>query len=134
MMPTSAADRARWVRDKFPPQGLFAGQTWRLAPEAFLLSQELVAKFEALGPQLVAFYRACNVLYRHSVQGTLPRWIADYLDAGKPKELVELSRRDRFKGHIPRVIRPDVILTDGHFFITELDSVPGGIGLTGWLG
>src|SRR5207244_5097282 len=31
-------------------------------------------------------------------------------------------------------MRPDVILTNDHFFITELDSVPGGIGLTGWLG
>jgi hypothetical protein len=68
------------------------------------------------------------------VQGKLPHWIAEYLDTGKPKELIELSRRDRFKSHVPRVIRPDVILTNDHFFITELDSVPGGIGLTGWLG
>ncbi len=130
----SAAERARYVRDSLPPQGLFAGATWRISPEAFRLSKELVAKLEALGPQLLAFYRGCNVMYRHSVQGKLPHWIADYLDAGKPKELVEFSRRDRFKSHIPRVIRPDVILMDDHFFITELDSVPGGIGLTGWLG
>jgi len=81
----------------------------------------------------LAFYRACNILYRHSVQGKLPAWIAEYLDAGKPKDLIEFSRLSRFKGEIPRVIRPDVILTDDHFFITELDSVPGGIGLTGWL-
>ena len=134
MTSTSAADRARSVRDKLPPQGLFAGQTWRISPEAFPLPKELVARFEALGPQLLAFYRACNVLYRHSVQGKLPHWIADYLDAGKPKDLVELSRLGRFKGDIPRVIRPDVILTDNQFFIAELDSVPGGIGLTGWLG
>ncbi len=131
---TSAADRARYIRDKLPPQGLFAGTTWRISSDAFSLPEELVARFEALGPQLLAFYRACNVLYRHSVQGKLPHWIAEYLDAGKPKELVELSRLGRFKGDIPRVIRPDVILTDDHFFITELDSVPGGIGLTGWLG
>ena len=31
------------------------------------------------------------------------------------------------------VIRPDVILTEEGFVITELDSVPGGIGLTAWL-
>ena len=130
----NAAERARYVRDQVPPQGLFAGATWRISPEAFPLPEELVAKLDALGPQLLAFYRACNVMYRHSVAGKLPHWIAEYLDAGKPKELVELSRRDRFKSHVPRVIRPDVILTDDHFFITELDSVPGGIGLTGWLG
>ena len=130
----TALQRAQYVRDQMPAHGMFTGATWRISPEAFPISQELVAKLEALGPQLLAFYRACNVMYRHSVQGKLPPWIAEYLDAGKPKELIELSRRERFKSHVPRVIRPDVILTNDHFFITELDSVPGGIGLTGWLG
>jgi len=134
MQARDASERARYVREQLPAGGLFAGQTWRTAPEAFALPAELVAKLEALGPMLLAFYRACNVMYRHSVQGKLPRWIAEYLDAGKPKELIELSRAERFKSHVPRVIRPDVILNDEHFFITELDSVPGGIGLTGWLG
>ncbi|HUI08301.1 MAG TPA: hypothetical protein VL486_14975 [Verrucomicrobiae bacterium] len=134
MISTSAAERARYVRESFPAHGLFSGATWRISPEAFPLPRELVAKLEALGPMLLAFYRACNVMYRHSLQGTLPHWIAEYLDAGKPRELIELSRLGRFKSDIPRVIRPDVILTNDHFFITELDSVPGGIGLTGWLG
>jgi hypothetical protein len=31
------------------------------------------------------------------------------------------------------VIRPDLLLTENGFSITELDSVPGGIGLTAWL-
>ncbi|HVM61351.1 MAG TPA: hypothetical protein VMV72_10845 [Verrucomicrobiae bacterium] len=130
----SAAERARYVRDQLPAAGLFAGLTWRISPEAFPLSAEIVARLEALGPQLLAFYRACNVMYRHSVEGKLPAWIAQYLDAGKPKELIEFSRLNRFKAHVPRVIRPDVILTNDHFFIAELDSIPGGIGLTGWLG
>jgi hypothetical protein len=34
---------------------------------------------------------------------------------------------------VPRVIRPDLMLTEKGFAITELDSVPGGIGLTAWL-
>jgi len=130
----NAAERARYVRDQLPAGGLFAGMTWRIAPEAFALPAELVAKLVALGPQLLAFYRACNTLYRHSLVGKQPKWIADYLDAGKPERLLEISRAERVKSHIPRVIRPDVILNDEHFFITELDSVPGGIGLTGWLG
>ena len=129
-----ASQRAQYVRDQLPPRGLFAGQTWRISSEAFPLSANLVARLEELGTHLLAFYRACNVLYRHSVDGKLPPWIAQYLDAGKPKELIEFSRLGRFKGHVPRVIRPDVILTDDHFFVAELDSVPGGIGLTGWLG
>lgn len=129
-----AAERARYVHDQLPAGGLFAGVTWRISPEAFPLSPDIVTRLEALGPHLLAFYRACNVMYRHSVEGKLPSWIADYLDAGKPKELIEFSRLGRFKGHVPRVIRPDVILSNDHFFIAELDSVPGGIGLTGWLG
>jgi hypothetical protein len=31
------------------------------------------------------------------------------------------------------VIRPDLILTEGGFAMSELDSVPGGIGVTAWL-
>lgn len=130
---TSAA-RARHVREQLPAGGLFAGLTWRIAPAAFPLPAELVTKLEELGPQLLAFYRACNTLYRHSLAGKQPRWVAQYLDAGKPDRLLELSRSDRFKSAVPRVIRPDVMLNNDHFFITELDSVPGGIGLTGWLG
>src|SRR5271169_4536354 len=37
------------------------------------------------------------------------------------------------KGHVPAVIRPDLILTEDAFALSELDSVPGGIGLTSWL-
>ncbi|MBV9731369.1 MAG: hypothetical protein JO275_01250, partial [Verrucomicrobia bacterium] len=36
-------------------------------------------------------------------------------------------------GVLPAVIRPDIILTEQGWTITELDSVPGGIGLTDWL-
>lgn len=130
----NAGERARYVREQLPAGGLFAGQSWRVAPEAFPLPAELVSKLNALGPMLLAFYRACNTLYRHSLAGRQPKWVAQYLDAGKPQRLLEISRQERIKSHIPRVIRPDVILNDEHFFITELDSVPGGIGLTGWLG
>ncbi|OHE75424.1 MAG: hypothetical protein A2107_08610 [Verrucomicrobia bacterium GWF2_62_7] len=132
-------DRARAVAAAIPERGLFAGTEWRIAPRAFPISPVLAAKLETLGPQLLAFYRACNLLYRFSVRGTLPRWIADYLDAGKPPALIEASRHNRFKAVVPRIIRPDILLQDTgtaaatQFKITELDSVPGGIGLTAWL-
>ena len=122
------------MRDQLPSGGLFAGMTWRIAPASFPISPSLFAELELLGPRLLAFYRACNTLYRHSVAGKQPGWVAGYLDAGKPRELIELSRSERFKGALPRVIRPDVILNDDSFFVSELDSVPGGIGVTGWLG
>ena len=56
-----------------------------------------------------------------------------YLDAGKPNSILEQGRHKTFRNAIPRVIRPDIILGDEEFAITELDSVPGGIGLTAWL-
>jgi len=68
-----------------------------------------------------------------SVKGKQPSWVARYLDAGKPAELIEFSRRKEIRDDLPRVIRPDLILTDEGYIIAEIDSVPGGIGLTGWL-
>ena len=82
---------------------------------------------------LLQFYRATNLLYRKSVEGKQPEWVARWLDLGKPRELIELQRSPAFKNEIPRVIRPDILLTENGFSITELDSVPGGIGLTAWL-
>ncbi|HEY2614844.1 MAG TPA: hypothetical protein VGI42_03985, partial [Chthoniobacterales bacterium] len=66
-------------------------------------------------------------------KGKQPAWIATYLDAGKPAELIEFSRQKSFRDDLPRIIRPDLILTDSGYTIAEIDSVPGGIGLTGWL-
>jgi hypothetical protein len=60
-------------------------------------------------------------------------WVADWLDRGKPAGLLETQRAAAFKNDLPRVIRPDIILTETGPCITELDSVPGGIGLTAWL-
>jgi len=82
---------------------------------------------------LLQFYRAVSRLYRLSVAGQQPPWIAALLDQGKPESLVALQRAAAFKNDVPRVIRPDMLLTESGFSISELDSVPGGIGLTAWL-
>ncbi|MFO0775786.1 MAG: hypothetical protein U0172_14085 [Nitrospiraceae bacterium] len=104
--------------------------TFRLSPTPYLISQADLAFFTALGPQLLAFYRALNRLYQDSVRGAQPSWVADYLDRGKPESLIAYSRMNRLKSHLPRVIRPDILPTDRGMVMTELDSVPGGIGLT----
>ena len=82
---------------------------------------------------LLQFYRAVNLLYRKSVEGKQPEWVARWLDQGKPAELVALQRSPAFKNEVPRVIRPDLLITEHGLSVTELDSVPGGIGLTAWL-
>ncbi len=129
----SLADAAAFVRDALPPGGLFADQSWRISPTPFALGPELAKELETFGRVLLQFYRAVNLLYRQSVAGKQPAWVADLLDQGKPADLVELQRSNAFKNDFPRVLRPDCLLTDAGFAISELDSVPGGIGLTAWL-
>ena len=126
-------DRVATIRAAFPKQGLFAEKEWLLSPEAFSIDQKFLADLEQLGHRLFVFQRACNQLYQLSVKGKQPEWVARYLDAGKPKELIEFSRRKEIRDDLPRVIRPDLILTQKGYIIAEIDSVPGGIGLTGWL-
>ena len=121
------------IRDALPSEGLFAFKDWLISPDAFPISEKFASELEQLGHRLFVFQRACNQLYQLSVRGKQPAWIAQYLDAGKPTELVELSRQKVFRDELPRVIRPDLILTENSYIIAEIDSVPGGIGLTGWL-
>ena len=116
-----------------PPGGFFAESIWRISPEPFPLGENPAREIESLGRVLLQFYRAVNLLYRHSVEGKQPAWIAELLDRGKPAPLIELQRSPAFKNEVPHVIRPDILLTENGFSITELDSVPGGIGLTAWL-
>ena len=107
--------------------------TWRISPRPFLLDSTQLRFFTELGPHLLSLYRALNQLYLASAKGTQPTWVADYLDRGKPSALVQYSRMKRFRDALPAVIRPDVIPTQDGMVITELDSVPGGIGLTACL-
>ena len=125
--------RARRIRELMPAGGLFAGKEWRVAPEPFTLAPGAEEELEKLGFRLRKFVEACNLLYRLSVSGKRPAWIAELLDRGKPQELVELARSKALAAEVPRVIRPDLILTEEGFTIAELDNVPGGIGLTAWL-
>src|SRR5205809_6830691 len=97
------------------------------------MEKKFVSELEQLGHRLFVFQRACNQLYQLSIKGKQPAWVARYLDAGKPKELIEFSRRKEIRDDLPRVIRPDLILTEDGYMIAEIDSVPGGIGLTAWL-
>ena len=126
-------DRLAAIRAAFPKEGLFAEKEWLLSPDAFPVEKKFLADLEQLGHRLFVFQRACNQLYQLSVKGKQPEWVARYLDAGKPKELIEFSRRKEIRDDVPRVIRPDLILTEENYIIAEIDSVPGGIGLTGWL-
>jgi hypothetical protein len=132
----TAREQAQSLYEAIPP-GLFRVQdeseriAWRVSPEPFALSAELADAIQRLGGELLSFYRALNNLYNRSARGTAPAFIADYLDRGKPEQVVKLARQNRFKQEVPGVIRPDLILTPDGFVATELDSIPGGMGFVG---
>ncbi|MDH7602105.1 MAG: hypothetical protein QHI38_08150 [Armatimonadota bacterium] len=96
-----------------------------VGPQPFLLSTEEASTLKKLGQALLAFYKAVNTLY---LRRTDYRWAADYLDIGKPDDLLRHARMNYHKRALPLVIRPDILITQHGFVITELDSVPGGIG------
>ena len=114
-----------------PPEGLFHGKKWRWSDQPLLLPGEDVLFLEGLGRKLHSFLKGADKLYRGSISGDVPSWVAEWLDQGKPPEVVELGRNQR--GVTPRILRPDLIRTDRGWSLTEIDSVPGGIGLTAWL-
>src|SRR5260370_25738250 len=93
----SAADRARFVRDQLPVEGLFAGHDWRVSPGPLRLPAGLAKEIDSLGRVLLQFYRAVNLLYRKSTEGKQPEWVARWLDQGKPEGLIALQRSPAFK-------------------------------------
>jgi hypothetical protein len=129
------------LKSAFAAQPLFEDKTWRLSPEAWPITPAQVEELEAIGAAGLEFHQALETLYLRSVAGKnllrnkplLAPWVADYLDRGKPAPLVAHARDPRNRGTFPTVLRPDLLLTDQGFVMTELDSVPGGIGLTAFL-
>ncbi len=129
------------IRSALAGQPLFEDKTWQLSPAAWPLTPEQVTQLEAIGAACFEFHQALETLYLRSVAGKnllrnkplLAPWAADYLDRAKPPALVAHARDPRNRGAFPLVLRPDLLLTDDGFALTELDSVPGGIGLTAFL-
>lgn len=136
-----SAHSLEFLQSAFASQPLFEDKTWRISPEPWPLSEAQVSELEAIGQACYEFYRALDNLYARSWQGKnllrnrvlVAPWVADYLDRGKPKRLIEHGRNPALKGQVPLVIRPDLLITEEGFTLTEMDSVPGGIGLTAFL-
>lgn len=120
---------------------LFESKTWRISPEAWPLSAAQLAELEKAGGYCLEFMQALERLYLRSATGKKilrnrpleTPWVADYLERGKPANLVRHMRSGRLQHALPFVIRPDLLVLDDGFALTEMDSVPGGIGLTDFL-
>ena len=129
------------LRAALAAQPLFEAKTWQLSPEAWPLTAAQVAELEDIGTACLEFQQALENLYLRAAAGKnllrnkplLAPWVAEYLDRGKPPALVARGRDARLRGVLPPVLRPDLLLTADGWALTELDSVPGGIGLTAFL-
>ncbi len=134
-MTTLTEDTCHFIKDFLIQKGLYSESeesstnTWRISPEPYYLSPEDVNFFRRLGPHLLKFYQSLDKIYQLSVKGKLPEWISWYLDLGKPADLIQYCRMKRLRRELPRIIRPDIIISEKGFRVTELDSVPGGFGL-----
>jgi len=123
----------RAINESAPVDFLFEGDRsrlhpdsrlpWRISPEPFWLTPEQHDRLLRLGPAIHAFNKACNLLYHQSVKGLQPAFVHEYLDAGKTERVIELSRLNRVKPHLPAVLRPDLILTADGARVVEVDSV-----------
>ena len=112
---------------------MFRDKDWVLSPGAFVLDDATKDIIAALGPALRSFQQACNTLYFRGLEVAELAWVPRLLDLGKPERVVQLGRQERWRADLPSVLRPDLVLTEEGVCISELDSLPGGIGLTGWL-
>lgn len=137
---TDAKARSLQIDRMTPSGGLYtdvqrtvhpnSNSPWRVSPEPFWMPPRVIDHLKRLGVHLYEFYKACNLLYSQSVRNIQPAWVSEYLDQGKPETVIGYGRMNRFKQHLPLVIRPDLIPTPNGTIASELDSVPGGIGFT----
>lgn len=142
MPSTSATVAAETLAQAFARTDLFQDKQWRLSPAPYRLSRGQAAFLERIGEAAAAFYRAVETLYMRGSRGqSLLRnaalsgeWAGRLLDRGKPDWLVQHGRQKKLCGRLPAILRPDLLITQEGFALTELDSVPGGVGLTGFLG
>ena len=80
-----------------PEGGLFKGRSWRWSGQALRLDPQDLKFLETLGKKLGAFLKAANRLYHASTVGEAPAFVAEWLDQGKPEQVVRLGREEKLE-------------------------------------
>jgi hypothetical protein len=94
---------------------------WLISPAWFELNAEQILELKKLGCLLYRFLRACNNLYFTNEK------VAKLVEQGKPEKVIAVQRA--FLKEMPCLIRPDIVLTEDGFKVTEIELVVGGIGM-----
>ncbi|MBU6301425.1 MAG: hypothetical protein KGS60_07725 [Verrucomicrobia bacterium] len=131
MNPASPDLVLRTLEARLPAEGLFRGKTWRAGPEPFALTSAQVAELRRIGPALVRFLEVAEDFYQS--RDPALAFFRSVLDRGKPEGLLRLHDAEAVRGQLPMVLRPDLLWTGDGFRITEIDGVPGGIGMIDFL-
>lgn len=129
------------IKNALNAREFLAGKTWKISPDAWTFPPSFRDELSALGTAALAFYRALEKLYLASAENKKilrnadlrAPWVAPLLDRGKPPRLIAHQRARTLAGTLPPIIRPDLLICENGFALTEFDSVPGGIGLTAFL-
>src|SRR2546425_12411588 len=88
LLPETSREHSRRVRTRLMESGLHDGATWGISPTPFLLTSADLSAIQSLGPHLLRFTAALNLLYYVSVRGALAPVGADYLGPGKTPGLI----------------------------------------------
>ena len=131
----------KFLKSTFEENPLFESKSWKYSPSPFPLSLEQYQEIKDIGVACCEFYQTLNFLYfaSYNNQSILRNkkyfvpWITRYYNYGKSDLLIKHALISRLKKETPVLMRPDLLLTDDGFKLTEMDSVPGGFGLTTFL-
>ena len=129
------------VQAAFTKTCFFKDKTWKYSPEAFKLSDDQLLAIKKIGQACHQFLQGLEVLYTRSReqksilrnQDLLTDWVAAYYDSGKPERLLKHATHRVLKKQSPVVLRPDLLIAENGLSLTEIDAVPGGVGLTCFL-
>ncbi len=135
----SQATEATWLEDVLAQEHLFQSRrrpappgqrvSWRIGTSVMPLGHSQRQRLRQIGEDLWAFAQAQQEVYHQALQRPELHFVAEYLDMGKPEDVVRFSQMKRLRRQLPAFIRPDLLLLPGDDFIaTEIDSVPGGFG------
>jgi len=132
-------DRARYIDERLLELGLGRSAqytlpkerktAWRVSPEPFNVTAAQKQTLSVIGKAMQKFYKAADSLYHLGLNEKELNFIVEYLDRGKPAAVVEIGHQARFKGQLPLIQRPDLLMTEEGFIASEFDSIPGGAGL-----
>lgn len=129
------------LKTAFQKEPMFEGKQWKYSPSPLPLSPSQLKELHQIGTACSEFYKAIDRLYfltknKKKIlrnKDLFANWLPHYWEHGKPQSLINHMSAPNQKGSTPPLIRPDLLLTQNGFALTELDSVPGGFPLTIYL-